>query len=296
LEDDNIDQILAEIEKPAEDRPMTGEAAPAAAPAAETPAPAHTWNAKEWEFDWNGRKVAPDSREKAITWLQQGHNYSQRAAELNRKEREFQSQAEKYKGYDRYDQINSYAKENPDWWKFVESQWHQRSAFQPGQTEQTPLDPRLGTMLSPLHQEIEQLRAWRETAEQQVQREAQAREDEALQADIDSIREKHPTIDFDAVDETGRTLEARICEHGAKEGIKSFRAAFRDYLHDHLVDSAKAQTLTAQAKGKAPAPAAKGSTPPVAATPKRQRTPEIQTKGRSYDDITKSVMDEYGLQ
>jgi hypothetical protein len=288
LEEENIDQLLETIEKPADERPMTTEPAPSPEQGA-APAPAQ-WNAKEWEFDWNGKKVAPDSVEKARTWMSQGYNYSQRMAEINRKERDFQTQAEKYKGYDRYDQINSYAKANPEWWKFVESQWASRSAFQPG-AEAQPLDPRLEAMIAPLLEKVEALNQWKETAEQKATREAQEREDSALQADIDAIREQNPTIDFDAVDETGRTLEQRICAHGSEIGTKSFRAAFRDYLHDQLVESAKAQSIAAQAKPKTAAPP-RGTT--TTSTPRKAER-SVQVKGKSYDDITKAVMDEYGI-
>jgi hypothetical protein len=290
LGDDNIDEILAEIEKPSEDRPMSGSETEAPA-APETPAPPSTWNAKEWEFDWNGKKIAPDSREKLMTWASQGHNYSQRMAEVNKREREFQSLGEKYKGFDRYSEIDQFAKSNPEWWKFVESQWHQRSAFQPG-GEAQPLDPRLEALLTPLQQKIEQLSQWKETAEEQAAREAQERQDKALEADIQSIRDAHPTIDFDAVDETGRTLESRICAHGAEIGTTSFRAAFRDYLHDQLVESAKAQSLAVQTKTKT-APAAPGTTT-VTSTPRKPPGP-APVKGKSWDDVTQMALRDHGI-
>jgi len=288
LEDENIDQLLADIEKPEGERSMTG-AEPAPSPeeaAAPAPEAAPQWNANEWEFDWNGKKVAPNSREKLMTWASQGHNYSQRMAEVNRLQKEAQAVQERFKGYDRYTPVDKYAKENPAWWDHVEKSYADRETPQQGQD-----DPSLQAIINPLKEQIQTLNQWREAAEQERTQQELKRADDALQTDIDSIRETHPTIDFDAADQSGRTLEKRIIDHANEIGTASFRAAFRDYLHDQILESAKAQSLTAQVKAKT-VPGKPGIT--VSPTPRRDEGP-VAAKGRSYDAITKSVLKEYGI-
>jgi hypothetical protein len=292
---DDIDQILSEIEQPSEGIPMTGdEAAPAQEPAAGAPSaePAPSpWDPKPWEFDWNGKKVAPDSQEKARTWMSQGYNYSQRMAEINRQRKEIEDLSGRYRGYDRYSEVDQYAKQNPQWWDFVEKQWAQRGQQQPqGQN----IDPAMQSVLAPLQQELAQLKEWRDQQLQERQKQEEQRFDEVLSKDIASIREQNPNIDFDAVDQSGKTLELRILEHANQIGTASFRAAFRDYLHDQILESAKAQKLAAEAK--APQVAKERGILGVSPTPKKAPSSRpAQVKGRSWDDLAKVAMEDLGI-
>lgn len=293
MEDDiDVDALLSDIESPNPPMGMGGDepkADAAPAPAAAAPSP---WDPKPWEFDHNGRKVLPDSQEKAKTWMSQGYNYSQRMAEMNRRQDELAKQGERYKGFDRYGEVDAYAKQNPDWWKFVEEQWQTRSQ-QPA-AGGAALPPELEGVLKPLQQEIETLRAWREEQLSATAKQEEQRHDEALSKDIESIRDANPTIDFDAVDQSGTTLEGRILKHAAEIGTTSFRAAFRDYLHDQLLESSKAAKLAADAKtpDKLKAAGILGTSP----TPRRAAAAPVNVKGRSWDDVAKDAMDDLGIQ
>lgn len=217
-----------------------------------TPAAEPDWRQSfDWKIKAGDKEIAVDNADKARTWLQQGHSYSQRMAEFNRQQAEYQRQREeneaRYKGFDRYAEIDSYAKQNPDWWKYVEDRYGQRSLGQNGQ-----VSPELEQVISPLVQRLQQtegvLQEW-QTAEQQ--RKAQE-EDAKLDSEIGTIREKHPNIDLSAIDpETGRSLEWRIMKHANDNGIRSFTTAFKDYLHDKLLEEAKASALSQHAKDNA---------------------------------------------
>lgn len=286
-ERDETDEILASLEEPSAERPMSGEEEKPEAP--EAPA-APSWNAKEWEFDFNGKKIAPDSREKALTWLSQGHNYSQKAAEFNRREAEYKAKlSDTEKRFSPYSQVDEYAAKNPDWWKHVQESWTNRDQ------QQGQVDPAFAAALRPLQEKLEAMNSFVTSAQQEKQLQEQTRADEALSTEIETTRKSHPNIDLNAVDETGRTLESRVIAHAQEIGTGSFRAAFRDYLHDKLVESAKANSQTAQAKaaehtkkqgilGTSPIPKKASSDAPA------------NHRGRSYDDITRSVLDEYGIQ
>lgn len=222
------------------------------APGAAAPAPEQTaadWRQSfDWKFKSGDREVLVDNADKARTWLSQGHSFSQRMADFNRQQQEWQRQREeaeaRYKGFDRYAEIDAYAKQNPDWWKYVEQRWQTRDLGQNGQ-----VPPELEQVLSPLVQRLQQtegvLQQWQSAEEQRKA----AEEDAKLDAEIGTIREKYPNIDLKAIDpETGRSLEWRVMKHANDNGIRSFTTAFKDYLHERLVDDAKASALAQAAK------------------------------------------------
>lgn len=233
-----IDQALAGIGE----SPMPAGQEPAAA-AQEQAAPA--WNGDEWKFKWGDKEIIPDSRDKVMTWASQGYNYSQRMGELNKTHAQRMAEAEQIQAkareleqkYSPFAQVDEYAQKNPDWWKHVQSEWERR--------EQAGLDPKLAELITPLQQKLnamEQEAADRRAAEEAARvAEVHSKEDQALDDEIAAIRKQHPNIDLSARDESGETLERRILLHCQENGIRSFRAGYRDYLHDQLVVQQGAQ-------------------------------------------------------
>jgi hypothetical protein len=224
------------------------------APAEVEAAPEKTATDTPWwgavEFDWNGKKIKPDSEDKARTWMQQGYNYSQRVGELNKKQLEWDKERIDLLGYkdkfSKYSQVYEFASKNPDWWKHVENSYQSRQVPQ-------GIDPAIAQLLAPIQeklQTIEQQRAEEEARRLEFEhQEALKKADESLDQEIESIRKTHPNIDLNAVDpETGLTLEKKIFKHAVDINTTSFRVAFRDYLHDQLVNTAKASGLEAKAK------------------------------------------------
>lgn len=278
-DDINVDELLSGIEAPSPERAMTGgtdEEAPA--PEA-TPEPApQAWDGKAWEFDWNGKKILPDSQDKAKTWMAQGYNYSQRMGELNKTHSERMAEAEaKAKAaadiegrFSPYTKVDEYAQKNPAWWQHVTEQYE-------AQVQSGQLDPNLQAAIQPLQAKLDAIE--QHNAAQIAERDAvalaetQKREDDALDAEIQSIRKTFPNIDLAAADpDTGLTLENRIMRHARDIGTGSFKAAFRDYLHDQLIEQAKATGREAIAKeaqvnakkgilGKSPTPLKTGLKP-----------------------------------
>lgn len=282
----DVDSLLSEIEAPSE-IPMHSSEEPAAPEQV-----ASTWDASQFEFDWNGQKVKPDSLDKAKLWMQQGHNYSQRAAELNRRQAEFEQKFKEWEGqakhYSRFDEVDKYVKENPQWWEFVEQQWSARH-----QNGQPQLDPNLEQVIRPLQEKLSQYDTFMQQLQNERQQEVIAKEDQALEAEISEIRNKHPNIDLNAVDESGKTLEQRILDHAMENGINTFRAAFRDYLHDQLVTTAKADSLQQEAKERQTA--TKQGLLGKTQTPRKQVERVQNVRGKSYDSITQEVLAELGI-
>lgn len=287
VEDVNVDELLEGIESPAAERPMTGGVAPDQPPAEAAAPDPNAWRKDfAWEFDWNGQKVSPDSAEKAKTWLSLGHNYNQRAAELNRERAAWQKEREelttKYKGFDRYAEFDQYARQNPQWWQHVEQQWNQRG--------QQGVDPSLQPLLDRLQKAETFIEQQQRLKAEQTQRE----QDQALDAEISEIRKQYPNIDLSSVDETGKPLEYRILAHANEHGINSFRAAFRDYLHDRLVEESKAQGLAQQAKDKELA--AKKGLLGTTQAPTKGLKPASNVRGKSYGDLASEALQEFGIQ
>jgi len=273
------------IEQPAAPR---AEGGAEAAPGAET-APAQTaadWRQSfDWKFAANGQEVTPDTADKAKTWLSLGYNASQTLAEVKRERAQWAKEREelqsKYKGYDRFAELDQYARQNPDWWKHVQGQWEQRSAY--GQ------DPNLAPILQRLQQTEGVLQEWQ-------QREAerkQAEQDQALEAEIESIRKQYPKIDLGSVDESGRSLEWRVLKHANDNGIQTFRAAFRDYLHDRLVQEAQAQGREAIAKDTQAK--VKQGVLGTTQVPTKGLSQAQNVRGKSYDQLTQEALAEFGI-
>jgi hypothetical protein len=255
-DDINVDELLEQIGAPTPPPEMEGgEPAPTEPAQQEQP----VWNGQEWEFEVGGKKVVPESRDHITTWMKQGYNYSQRMGELNKThaqrmaeaESAFKKAQETESRFKPYSEIDQYAKQNPDWWSFVEQSWQQRA-------QQSQLDPNLERIINPLKEELGSIKEFVGTLQEREALEAEARaaeaaqkEDQALDQEIGEIRKQHPNIDLNALDpETGKTLEWRVLKHAQENGIKSFKTAYRDLLHERLIEDAKANGRQAIAKDK----------------------------------------------
>jgi hypothetical protein len=233
----DVDKLLADVENP---------------PAEETPAPAaqeQQWNGAEWEFDWNGKKIVPDSRDKIKTWMSQGYNYSQRMGELNKTHAQRMAEAESRakqaaeieSRYKPYAEIDEYAAKNKDWWDHVTKSYQNR--------EVQGVDPNIANIVQPLRSELDEIKQFVNQQREAAQQAEFAKQDELLESEIESIRKSHPNIDLSARDDSGETLERRVLLHAQELGTNSFRAAFRDYLHDQLVTQQQAQVKLQAVKG-----------------------------------------------
>tara|TARA_R110000868_G_scaffold9394_2_gene46915 strand:- start:4067 stop:4981 length:915 start_codon:yes stop_codon:yes gene_type:complete len=243
----DVDKLLEEANAPRPERPMDEpQAPPEAAPeAAEDKPEANQWWSSV-EFDWNGKKIKPDSEDKARTWMQQGYNYSQRVGELNKKQSEWDRERIDLLGYkekfSKYSQVDEFAAKNPDWWKHVETAYKARELPQ-------GVDPSIQQVLNPIQEKMSRFEQYLESIEQQKQEAEYRKADESLAQEIQSIRDLHPNIDLSAKDPvSGEPLERKVLKHAMDIGTTSFRVAFRDLFHDQLVTTAKASGLEASAK------------------------------------------------
>ena len=77
----------------------------------------------------NGEKILVDDESKYDQWAQQGRHYSQQMAELNEQKAAFEAQrAEQEARLNQYGDVDKYAKENPDWWTHVETNFNNHNS------------------------------------------------------------------------------------------------------------------------------------------------------------------------
>lgn len=227
LSDEQMD-ALVNNEAPSRDIPMTKEPAP------------QVQAAQEYALKVNGQEIkAP--LEKVLQWAQMGYNYPQKAAELKAQQDAWQKQAQEKEQqwseienkWKPYKEVDEYAAKNPDWWAQVQEQYKQKIAGAESNPE-----------ITQLKQELAELKQFREELKSEKTAEQVAREDRQLSEEISAVRKTFSNIDFDTPDEEGKSLEMKVLAHAETMGLDGskpgqFRAAFRDFYHDHLVNKAE---------------------------------------------------------
>lgn len=276
MEDElNIDAIVAETEASTNNEiPMEGNSPPVEA-APTTP--------QEYEFESNGQKIKAPI-EKILRWASMGHSAPNKIGELSNKLKEFESKSETYQSYEKtYAPIDQWAKQNPDKWNALVNHWQQA---QYGALPTEPGQPAVNLPPEVIQKLQEHDQRWQKMDEIERNQKIQA-SDQSLDQEVKSIREQYANLDFDAPDEKGKPLELQILEHATRNGIPSFRAAFRDYCFDKLgaFSESKGREMAAMpSKTKA---GLLGRNP----TPAGTRTQAPDLKGRNYDQIHAMILE-----
>jgi len=210
---------------------------------------------EEFEFIHGGKPVR-GTREQILKWAQQGYDYPQRAQKLNQEKAKWEQEKQKWEqSWGIYKQIDEYAAKNKEWWDFIQKGWQNRGAVsQPATASQEipgqiPGNDPYAPKFQLLEQKISQLEPLVSQFMEEKKLLHEKAEDEKLDKEIKSIREQHADLDWVSLDENGKSLELRVLEHAQKNGIPTFKAAFRDLLHDELITKAQSMGKLAVAKG-----------------------------------------------
>jgi hypothetical protein len=246
----NADDILGAVERGEDPSQLT--VAPEPANTQEAPAGFRK------EITVNGEKIVVDDESKYDQWAQQGRHYSQQMAELNEQKAAWEAEkAEMDRRLSQYSDVDSYAKENPDWWNHVETNFNNRNA--------EALTPEIKAALDPVLQDFGEMKSFVNKIQIERQEEIAKKEDEALKGEVANLSKEYPEIDFTAADQAGQSFELQILKHAEAQGIPSFRAAFLDYHQGQLqtiyeargrkaAEDAIAQRNKAGILGRTPAP------------------------------------------
>ena len=247
---------------------------PTAQPAAATQTQPPTQAAAPWEKDTikiNGQEFQA-TRAQILQWAAQGRNYPQLVEKLNAEKAQYESQ------YKTYAEIDQFAKANPDWWNTVVQSYQNKGSQTPASAA-AALPPEVQSKLN----ELSEFKSSFET--QQAQK--------ALDADVQDIRKQYPDLSWDVLDEAGSSLEMRVYDHAIKNGIQSFKTAFRDLMHDHLIkyssDKAKEQAVKEHQAQRRTGLVGVSST-------SNQAAPSAPKKFKNYDDASAAALAELGIQ
>lgn len=289
LEDtSDIDSIVASVENSSNNEiPMEG--APPPEPEAQAPTP------QEYEFDYSGQKIKAPI-EKVLKWASMGYGAPNKIGALQKQINEYQGKEKQYEQFNQtYGQIDKWAAQNPEKWKTLFDGW--RAAQFGADPAQASNPEALKASLPPeVLQELQASREWREKQIQNEQTQRVQLADQSLDKEIVSIRKQYTNLDFDAPDETGKSLEYQILQHGIQNGIPSFRAAFRDYCFDKLgnISESKGREQGSRAMPSKTKADLLGKDPASSTRGNRPVTDFVKT--RNYDQIHEHILQEMGLR
>lgn len=268
--EDNLEQMMTDLEgstntERSMSAPETTETA-----SEQTTAPQNTTPQESFfEFESGGKQVkVPQNDPRVKQWLQMGYSAPTRFGQLNQEVEKYKTQIKDYEGkfksYEPFQQIDEWAKQNPDKWQQIETLYREQLSGSP-QAQQTQLPPEV---IQKLDEHGKILNDWKQ--EKEIQRADRA--DQGYNQEMESIRKQYPNLDFYTPDETENSLEAKILDHALAKQIPSFTAAFRDYFHDNLIKMAEekgressgktlAKTKSLGLQGKSPAPTRQNQMP-----------------------------------
>lgn len=189
----------------------------------------------EIEYTADG-KVVKESMDMVKKRASQGYHYAQKMREIKEKEAQYNEAQTRLQELEKWRELDTYARENPQWREHVEQSWQNRDKI--GLDPDNPLSGEVGS----LRQDISKLSELVQTLQQDKEQRVQQEQDARLSDEIKSIRGEYKDIDFDAADEDGKSLEYRVIEHANTYGLPTFRAAFRDFYHDELIKMRVEQT------------------------------------------------------
>jgi hypothetical protein len=254
----------------------------------ETPAPAAP--TFERKFTHNGKEIVVNDADKYDTWARQGYDYSQKMSEFKSQQEKWDAERQQRdnefkSSYNTYQEIDSFAKSNPDWWSHVQQSY---------QTRETPqIDPNLRQIIEPLQQELQGIKSFVNDY-QAKQIEAQAAEqDKALVTEISDLAKRFPEVNFATKDANGQSLELAVIKHANERGIPSFSAAFYDYYQPHLEKLYEGRGRSAVEKDVQTR--TKQGFLGTSQDPKVGVQKPVNLRSKSYGDLTQEALRELGL-
>ena len=275
LTEEQMDTLVAETDSPTnQEIPMTAqkeEAAPAEKPE------------NFLEFTHNGKPIKAPV-EQVVKWAQMGYDYPQKMQAFNQQRQSFEAQQKEFESkFAPYRQIDEWAQKNPQQWQQIENLYRQNQ-IAPAQPGQPQIDPLVAQKLNAIESFIGEMKS-------EKQKEYIKSQDEALNAEMKSIRETYKDLDFDTPNEEGKSLDYQILEYAKNNGIRSYKTAFRDFYHDQLI--ARTETLSKQAVSKGIQKNTKmgvlGSKNPT--QPSKYSEPKSISQ-QSYDDLAEEALAE----
>lgn len=288
ISDIDVDALESQIESGGNtERPMS---APSTVKAPTTPA---TQVSQDIEFTWNGKQIKTPLNDPRIKqWASQGYDYAQRMAEFNRQQTEFQTKSKKIQEYEsKYQPVEEYVTKNPDWWKHVNDQWQKEKTGTQGLGDD-PNNPII-QKLSAYEQELSGIKEFIQSQQAEKAAQKATQEDAALSQEIQTVRDAYKDLDWNTLDQNGKSLELKVLEHATSNGISKFAAAFKDLMHEELIKRAeeRGKENVVKERQKQTKLGLLGKTP----APSKGITQAEDIKNKSYDQLLREGMLELGI-
>lgn len=283
-EEQTNEQMIAEFP----DTPASPvDAAPVSTP---TPDPSKPVS---YKYKTDGGKEVEEPLDMILKRASMGYHYSQRMAEVKQQmERAKQLEAENGK-LSKWREYDEYATKNPQWNEHVHKMWNERGRFSdPNLDPNDPMAQRIAAIEAKYEERIAGMEKEFGTIKQYKELEKQAQEDGELDSEIQTIRSSYKDVDFDKPDEFGNSLEARVVDHAIKNGMKSFKSAFRDYYHDELISRANETAKEALLKD-TQEKAKKGIIGKSPTSLMNGHDKAKNVRSRSYEDLAREALDEF---
>lgn len=163
-------------------------------------------------------------------WAEMGYGAPTKIGALNK---ELETWKQKEKTFSelesRYGPIDSYVRQNPQFWQ------HVVDAYQRREQALTDQSNPLAQTVQSLQQELEDLKNFKSAFEAERTQERVRKEDEEYINEFTGLKKAYPDIDFDSPGEDGKSLEYKVLEYANANGIKKFEPAFLAFYHKELV-------------------------------------------------------------
>jgi hypothetical protein len=249
-------------------------------------------------FTANGKEITADNPDLAKKWMSMGYNYGQHINDFKKQQEEFSTRQQEFDSkYSLYEKIDQEAQKNPQWWEHVQNSFNQMGSSQ-AQTpqegeQQQEVNPEIQALKEEFNKELDDLRSFKNEVLAEKNARKMEEEDQALKAEVQSIRDNHKDLDWTTPNEEGKTLEYRVLEHAQNKGINSFEVAFKHMMHDELVNRARQVSLDTARKEiqRNHKLGLLGETP----EPLKKVIGESDPKSSSWEDLENEALKEYGL-
>jgi hypothetical protein len=288
MEDQSTEEILAQMEEAEEKHVEAIEQEQAAEQTAPEPEPAP--EPQMFEYQALGKTISEDL-DTILKRASMGYDYAQKAKDLkDQMASAHQVREEALATQKKWEHLDQYARENPEWHQHVQDAWNKREAYQTGAVDSD--DPTMN-YIKGLENKLSEFESFKKEMLEYQQQQRVSKEDAALAEEIKSIQSQYPDLDFRASDPaTGKTLEYAVLEHANANGINKFSTAFKDFYSDKLVamarEKAKAELANSVKENKKSGLLGKTEAPTIGLS-------EASVAGKSYEEIYEDILSELNL-
>ena len=223
------------------------------------------------------------SKDDLMKYARSGHEYQTKMEQFQQQQTELEQSSSRYK------EIDEFATGNPEWWDHVQKSYNDREQ----NNDNIEPDAGLSPELQAIQGQITEISKFIDAQKSEMEQKQRAEEDSHLESEITQVRDAHPNMDFTTTDETGKTLEQNVLTHAMQIGTSSFRAAFRDLMHERLI--AKAAEQGKEALGKDLERKTKLGILGENSTSVLKKS-KSYSKDKSYDDLTQEALEELGIK